>query len=428
MVMSQTSGFSQQGKVTHEMKDEGYSIAHSSLPLNSKARIANTSTGKELEVTVTRLIPASQNRIADVSSDVWKELEFAAGNDARIYTVVTAKPQVTAPTIIASQTTTPQTTASQTATSQTAMPQTAAPQVIVSPGSQGYAAGSQGYAAGSQGYAAGSQGSGANVAQAGTGSGALGDLPSGIKFENNNNFIINGNPMTPSAVAPETITQQPAKPAVTYYQPPAQPSVSYQQPAQPSYQQPAQPAVTYARTQPSQPSSDIWTQLIKPAAQPSTAFEAPLPAAAFDMKPAKPSNVTYYEAPRPVQPSVNVQNWTQPLAPLAQPNPSAVVYNSGRQQTQPSVVIENWQQQPSETRAQQAQPLVTYNIQTHTVPLIPAEKKLPEIQTNKISEIVSPATRTFVFVDSSPDTPVPSVTVNNGAQSYRSVLDEQGKK
>jgi len=46
-VTSQINGFSQTGKVTHDLRDDDFSIAHSSLPLYSKARIVNTSTGKE---------------------------------------------------------------------------------------------------------------------------------------------------------------------------------------------------------------------------------------------------------------------------------------------------------------------------------------------------------------------------------------------
>jgi len=95
-VMPQTSSFSQQGKVTHELRDEGFSIAHSSLPLNSKAKVVNTSTGKEVEVTINRLIPASLNRIADVSSSVWQELGLSPGTDVRIYTSLSENPQTAA--------------------------------------------------------------------------------------------------------------------------------------------------------------------------------------------------------------------------------------------------------------------------------------------------------------------------------------------
>ena len=96
LIWSQTGSFSQQGKVTHELKDERFSIAHPSLPLNSKAMIVNTSTGKEVEVTVTRPIPASQNRIADVSSSVWQELGLTPNTDARIYTTISENSQTTA--------------------------------------------------------------------------------------------------------------------------------------------------------------------------------------------------------------------------------------------------------------------------------------------------------------------------------------------
>jgi len=61
-LFGQVSSFSQRGKVTQEMQAEGFTMAHGSLPLNSKAKVVNTLTGKEIEVTVIKRIAASANR------------------------------------------------------------------------------------------------------------------------------------------------------------------------------------------------------------------------------------------------------------------------------------------------------------------------------------------------------------------------------
>jgi len=89
---SQTSGFSQTGRVSQGIEEGGYFIAHSSLPLNSKAKIVNTLTGKEIEVTVIRQIRASSNRIADVSADVARRLDLGQDTNVRIYTSASGKP------------------------------------------------------------------------------------------------------------------------------------------------------------------------------------------------------------------------------------------------------------------------------------------------------------------------------------------------
>jgi hypothetical protein len=99
-ITSQTSGFSQIGRVSQGIEEGGYFIAHSSLPLNSKAKIVNTSTGKELEVTVIRQIPASPDRIADVSSDVGWNLELGPDTKVRIYTNASGKPPPRRPRVV----------------------------------------------------------------------------------------------------------------------------------------------------------------------------------------------------------------------------------------------------------------------------------------------------------------------------------------
>ncbi|MDR2730288.1 MAG: septal ring lytic transglycosylase RlpA family protein [Treponema sp.] len=90
-IIAQVNSFNQRGKVTQELQADGLCIAHPALPLNSKANIVNTATGKEIEVTIIRRIAPVPNRIADISPGVWKELELNPDIDVRIYTTGAAK-------------------------------------------------------------------------------------------------------------------------------------------------------------------------------------------------------------------------------------------------------------------------------------------------------------------------------------------------
>jgi len=91
--MAQVIDFSQRGRATGELNAGALSIAHASLPLNSQAKVVNIATGKEVEVTVTGRIPASPNRIADLSPDVWQALELAPGAEVRVYTSAVPRPR-----------------------------------------------------------------------------------------------------------------------------------------------------------------------------------------------------------------------------------------------------------------------------------------------------------------------------------------------
>ena len=89
--VAQMGNFNQRGKATQEMNVPGLSIAHPSLPVNSKIMVVNLETGKEIEATVTGRIPASTVRIADLSAGVWKELSLSADTDIRLYTASPAR-------------------------------------------------------------------------------------------------------------------------------------------------------------------------------------------------------------------------------------------------------------------------------------------------------------------------------------------------
>ena len=90
--MALISNFNQSGKATQTLGGV-LSIAHASLPVTSKVWVANTKTGKEVEVTVSGRISASRDRIADHSADVWKELALKADTDIKIYTKTAPRPR-----------------------------------------------------------------------------------------------------------------------------------------------------------------------------------------------------------------------------------------------------------------------------------------------------------------------------------------------
>jgi hypothetical protein len=106
IIIAQINNFNQLGKATQEMKTDGLSIAHTSLPINSKVMVLNTATGKELEATVIGRIQASGSRIADLSPSIWRELALNPDPDIRIYTPAAPRPRNT-PIVAASPVTEP---------------------------------------------------------------------------------------------------------------------------------------------------------------------------------------------------------------------------------------------------------------------------------------------------------------------------------
>lgn len=83
--------FTMRGNASQEMKNEGFSAAHPSLPLNSKVKITNPRNGKEIEVTVIDRIIPSQNRIIDLSLPALQALGMRAGESVII--TVSAPPR-----------------------------------------------------------------------------------------------------------------------------------------------------------------------------------------------------------------------------------------------------------------------------------------------------------------------------------------------
>jgi len=413
---NQTSAFIQQGKVTQELQHDGLSIAHSSLPLNSQAKLTNLSTGKEIEVTIIRLIPAALGRIADVSANVWRELDLTPSTNVRISAGVPVRPQALPPPLVVAaappvvvdvveQYTEPEIAAApvsqvaaaqgprtavlqdlepddddffpapRTAVTQTQMPRTTVtetpaprttvvtePQAAVTAAPQTTTprttttAAPRTTASAAQPAAASAQSAAAPAGLAGTGITSLGDMPGGIKFENNNNVIINGVPGLPSS---ETRS---SAPSVTYQAPVS----SQTQPAAivDKWPQQTQPTVTYQpRPQPAQPSSaivDTWPTQPVVTYQPPP--QSPQPAAAFEMRPQQAAQPAVASATKP-------------------------------QQTQG--VNDIW--------AQVARP--TTLVETRTIPVQPYPS---------VNEVPAMASNTRVFIDAPAGAPKPSVTINNG--------------
>ncbi|MDR0443921.1 MAG: septal ring lytic transglycosylase RlpA family protein [Treponema sp.] len=84
--------FNQMGKATQELQEHGLVATHPSLPINSKARVVNVVSGKEVEVTIISRIPASANRIADLSSDVWRLLDLKPNDEVQLYIPARTRP------------------------------------------------------------------------------------------------------------------------------------------------------------------------------------------------------------------------------------------------------------------------------------------------------------------------------------------------
>jgi hypothetical protein len=87
--------FSQRGAASQEMKDDGLSAAHSSLPLNSNVKITNTVNGKEVDVKITNRISVSSSRVIDLSAAAYKALELKPG-DVVVVSVSAPPPKVAA--------------------------------------------------------------------------------------------------------------------------------------------------------------------------------------------------------------------------------------------------------------------------------------------------------------------------------------------
>ncbi|MDR0443144.1 MAG: septal ring lytic transglycosylase RlpA family protein [Treponema sp.] len=85
--------FSQQGNATQELKADGLTAAHPSLPLNSKVKVTNIRNGKEVEVSIIDRIPMSTNRILDLSLAALNALDMKSGETV-ILTVAAPPPPV----------------------------------------------------------------------------------------------------------------------------------------------------------------------------------------------------------------------------------------------------------------------------------------------------------------------------------------------
>ncbi|MDR0291001.1 MAG: hypothetical protein LBI06_08715 [Treponema sp.] len=66
----------QHGNATRELRADGMSAAHSIIPVGSKVKVTNPANGMDIEVTVVAQIPASINRIIDLSHGAAQALDI----------------------------------------------------------------------------------------------------------------------------------------------------------------------------------------------------------------------------------------------------------------------------------------------------------------------------------------------------------------
>jgi hypothetical protein len=99
-VFAQIGGTTQRGKATHEMIYGGFAAAHSTFPLGSTIKVVNTKTGEGIDAVVNGRIPASPDRIVDLSYDLWVALGLTEG---AVVMLVYAPPSVVRPTPAAAE-------------------------------------------------------------------------------------------------------------------------------------------------------------------------------------------------------------------------------------------------------------------------------------------------------------------------------------
>jgi len=100
-VFAQIGGTTQRGKATHEMNAEGLLAAHNSFPIGSLIKIVNPANGKSIDAIVNGRIPASQDRVVDLSFEAWVALELT---ESTVVMLVYVPPPVTRPSPAAVET------------------------------------------------------------------------------------------------------------------------------------------------------------------------------------------------------------------------------------------------------------------------------------------------------------------------------------
>lgn len=75
---------------SQEMRDEGLSAAHPSLPIGSKVRVTSLESGIDVEATIVRRIPESVDRIIDISPGVARSLGFDIGRGGPVLVTMAA--------------------------------------------------------------------------------------------------------------------------------------------------------------------------------------------------------------------------------------------------------------------------------------------------------------------------------------------------
>jgi len=92
-VFAQIGGTTQRGKATQEMDSEGFFAAHNSFPLGATIKVVNSATGEEVNAVINGRIPASTERIVDLSFEVWDALGLIEGDVVMlVYTPTVSRP------------------------------------------------------------------------------------------------------------------------------------------------------------------------------------------------------------------------------------------------------------------------------------------------------------------------------------------------